>query len=246
MTTETILMIDDDTALLRLAELNLTRAGYRFVSAQHGIAGLQVLEREHPSLVLLDVSMPKLDGWETCRLIREVSGVPIIMLTGRDEEADKARGLDLGADDYLTKPFGFVELQARIRAVLRRADMPSVKERHRQQSLFRSGTLVVDVAAHQVTMHGKPVALTPTEFRLLEHLLKHAGMVLTHSQLLTAAWGFAYSEATELLKPAISRLRQKVEEDPSHPALIQTVHGVGYRLILAPATTNTASETEEC
>lgn len=230
--TEIILMIDDDPALLRLAELNLTKAGYRFVSAQHGIAGLQMLEREHPSLVLLDVSMPKLDGWETCRLIRQVSDVPILMLTGRDEETDKARGLDLGADDYLTKPFGFVELEARIRALLRRATMPSVKENRKLQSRFRSGGLVVDIAAHQVTRQGKPVVLTPTEFRLLEYLLKHAGMVLTHSQLLTAVWGFAYSEATELLKPAISRLRQKVEEDPSHPTLIQTVHGVGYRLVL--------------
>jgi DNA-binding response OmpR family regulator len=243
--TETILMIDDDTALLRLAELNLTKAGYRFVWAQHGIAGLQVLEREHPSLVLLDVSMPKLDGWETCRLMRGVTDVPIIMLTGRDEEADKARGLDLGADDYLTKPFGFVELQARIRAMLRRADMPSVKVRHQQKSIFRSGRLVVDIAAHQVTLQGKPVALTPTEFRLLEHLLKHAGMVLTHNQLLTAAWGFAYSEATELLKPTISRLRQKIEEDPSHPTVIQTVHGVGYRLVLVSAATNTAWQTEQ-
>jgi DNA-binding response OmpR family regulator len=243
--TETILMIDDDPALLRLAELNLTKADYRFVPAEQGIAGLQLLEREHPSLVLLDVSMPKLDGWETCRLIREVSDVPILMLTGRDEETDKARGLDLGADDYLTKPFGFVELAARIRALLRRATMPSVKEGHKPQLSFRSGGLVVDVAAHQVMLHGKPVVLTPTEFRLLEHLLKHAGMVLTHSQLLTAVWGFAYSEATELLKPAISRLRQKVEEDPSHPTLIQTVHGVGYRLILAPASTDTSLATEK-
>ncbi len=204
-----------------------------------------MLEREHPSLVLLDVSMPKLDGWETCRLMRGVTDVPIIMLTGRDEEADKARGLDLGADDYLTKPFGFVELQARIRAMLRRADMPSVKVRHQQKSIFRSGRLVVDIAAHQVTLQGKPVALTPTEFRLLEHLLKHAGMVLTHNQLLTAAWGFAYSEATELLKPTISRLRQKIEEDPSHPTVIQTVHGVGYRLVLVSAATNTAWQTEQ-
>lgn len=245
MMPETILMIDDDTALLRLTELNLTKAGYRFVSVQHGIAGLQMLEQEHPSLVLLDVSMPKLDGWETCRLIRQVSDVPILMLTGRDEEADKARGLDLGADDYLTKPFGFVELEARIRALLRRAEMPSVKERRKPQSHFRSGGLAVNIAAHHVTMHGKSVALTPTEFRLLEHLLKHAGMVLTHSQLLTAVWGFAYSEATELLKPAISRLRQKVEENPSHPMLIQTVHGVGYRLVLAPAVTSITSETEQ-
>lgn len=243
--TDTLLMIDDDPALLRLAELNLTKSGYRFVSAEHGIAGLQMLEREHPSLVLLDVSMPKLDGWETCRLIREVSDVPILMLTGRDEETDKARGLDLGADDYLTKPFGFVELEARIRALLRRATMPSVKERQKPQSRFRSGGLVVDIAAHQVTLRGKPVVLTPTEFRLLEHLLKHAGMVLTHSQLLTAVWGFAYSEATELLKPAVSRLRQKVEEDPSHPSLIQTVHGVGYRLVLASSSSESALASEQ-
>lgn len=241
----TILMIDDDAALLRLTELNLTKAGYHFVSAQHGIAGLQMLEQEHPSLVLLDVSMPKLDGWETCRLIREVSDVPIIMLTGRDEENDKARGLDLGADDYLTKPFGFIELQARIRAMLRRATMPSVNQQHRLMTRFHTGGLVVDIPLHQVTLYGEPIALTPTEFRLLDHLLKHAGMVLTHSQLLTAAWGFAYSESTELLKPAISRLRQKVEEDPSHPTLIQTVHGVGYRLILAPATTRPSVKNQE-
>ena len=154
----TILMIDDDTALLRLTELNLTKAGYHFVSAQHGIAGLQMLEQEHPSLVLLDVSMPKLDGWETCRLIREVSDVPIIMLTGRDEETDKARGLDLGADDYLTKPFGFVELQARIRATLRRATMPSVNQQSRQTTRFQTGGLVVDLTSHTITLHGKPVA----------------------------------------------------------------------------------------
>ncbi len=243
--TETILMIDDDTALLRLVELNLTKAGYRFVSAQHGIAGLQILESEHPSLVLLDVSMPKLDGWETCRLIRQISDVPILMLTGRDEESDKAKGLDLGADDYLTKPFGFMELEARIRALLRRAEMPSVNERRKSKTRFRSRGLLIDITAHQVSLHGKPVTLTPTEFRLLEHLLKHAGMMLTHSQLLTAVWGFAYSEATELLKPSISRLRQKVEEDPSHPTLIQTVHGVGYRLVLFPASADNASASEE-
>ncbi len=241
----TILMIDDDVALLRLTELNLTKAGYRFVSAQHGIAGLQMLENEHPSLVLLDVNMPKLDGWETCRLIREISDVPIIMLTGRDDEIDKARGLDLGADDYLTKPFGFVELQARARAALRRATMPSVNQRLQQKQVFHVGTLVVDIPAHQVKKDGKAVALTPTEFRLLEHLLKHAGMVLTHSQLLTAAWGYAYSDANELLKPTISRLRQKVEENPAHPTHIQTVHGVGYRFILAPATAQIPAETQK-
>jgi two-component system response regulator VicR len=241
----TILMIDDDTALLRLTELNLTRAGYRFASAQHGIAGLQMIEREHPALVLLDIRMPKLDGWETCRLIREISDIPIIMLTGHDGEMDKARGLDLGADDYLTKPFSFVELQARIRAMLRRATMPSVNQHHQQQSRFRCGGLVIDIPSHLVTLREKPVALTPTEFRVLEHLLRHAGMVLTHHQLLTAVWGFTYSEATDLLKPTISRLRQKIEENPSHPTLIQTVHGVGYRLIIEKARTLLENPPEE-
>ena len=232
----TILMIDDDTALLRLAELSLTKEGYHFVSAEHGIAGVQALERVQPAVVLLDISMPKLDGWETCRLIREVSDVPVIMLTARDDEVDKARGLDLGADDYLTKPFGFVELKARIRAARRRAALPAVNARHRKEAVYRVGSLVVDVPAHTVTRRGVPVALTPTEFRLLEQLLDHAGLVLTHRQLLSAVWGFAYSDATELLKPTISRLRQKVEDDPAHPRLIQTVHGVGYRLVLpAPA-----------
>ncbi len=240
----TILMIDDDAALLRLTELSLSKSGYRFVHALHGIAGLQLLESEQPSLVLLDVSMPKLDGWETCRLIREVSDVPVIMLTAHDDEVDKARGLDLGADDYLTKPFGFVELQARIRAVLRRADMPASTQQ-KSRAVYRSGTLAVDIAAHQVTRRGNEIALTPTEFRLLEYLLSHAGLVLTHKQLLTAVWGFAYSDATELLKPTISRLRQKVERDPSHTELIQTVHGVGYRLVLASPAPDIPIEEQE-
>jgi DNA-binding response OmpR family regulator len=226
----TVLMIDDDTALLRLAELSITKEGYDFVAADNGIAGLQALERVHPSVILLDVAMPKLDGWETCRLLREVTDVPVIMLTARDDEVDKARGLDLGADDYMTKPFGFVELLARIRAALRRAEMPRVQAKRGEESVYRAGTLALDGRAHTVTRRGRSVALTPLEFRLLEHLFESAGMVMTHRQLLTAVWGFAYAYDTDLLKPAISRLRQKVEEDPSHPRLIQTVHGVGYRL----------------
>lgn len=231
----TILMIDDDPALLRLTDLHLTKAGYRFVSAVHGIAGLQALEREQPALVLLDISLPKLDGWETCRLIREVSDVPILMLTAHDEEYDKTRGLDLGADDYLTKPFSYVELQARIRAALRRAAMPAAN-RGKRTTVYRVGTLVVDVGAHAVWRGDQPVMLTPIEFRVLSHLLEHAGQLLSHAQLLTAGWGFEYRDAVDLLKPTISRLRHKVEEDQLHPRLIQTVHGLGYRLVL-PVTT---------
>ncbi len=229
----TLLMIDDDNALVRLTELNLSKAGYRFVSANHGIAGLQMLESDRPALVLLDISMPKLNGWETCRLIREVSDVPIIVVTGSDDETDKARGLDLGADDYVTKPFGMVELQARIRAVLRRAEMPARSRREQKHSRYRVGALIMDIPAHTVTRQGQSVDLTPTEFRLLEHLFMHAGLVLSHPQLLTAVWGFAYSDSTELLKPTISRLRQKIEEDPANPCIIETVYGVGYRLVMA-------------
>ncbi len=229
----TILMIDDDPALVRLTELNLTKAGYRFVSARHGVDGLVTLGRERPALVLLDISMPKLDGWETCRMIREISTVPIIILTARDDEQDKARGLDLGADDYLTKPFSFIELQARIRAGLRRAEMSGPDHATEQgPAVLRAGSLEVNIQAHQVSLAGQPVALTPTEFRLLVVLLEHPNIVLSHGQLLDVVWGQAYRDATELLKPAISRLRQKVEHDPAHPTLIQTVHGVGYRLVV--------------
>jgi DNA-binding response OmpR family regulator len=235
---ETILMIDDDEALVRLTELNLTKAAYRFVSARHGIEGLQRVQNERPDVVLLDITMPKLDGWETCRLIREVSNVPIIVVSGIDYEADKARGLDLGADDYITKPFGMVELQARVRAAIRRADMPSRSQQGEKQSQYRVGPLLVDIPAHLVTRHGEMVSLTPIEFRLLEHLLLHGGIVLSHAQLLTAVWGFEYSDATDLLKPAISRLRQKIEEQPSDPQIIETVYGVGYRLIKPPAPEN--------
>jgi two-component system, OmpR family, KDP operon response regulator KdpE len=228
-----VLMIDDDTALLRLTELSLTNEGYQFMRAEHGIEGLRMLEREQPALVLLDISMPRLDGWETCKRIRERSMVPIIILTGRDDEADKARGLDLGADDYLTKPFGFVELHARIRAALRRAALPEVTGQ-KAQGVYTRDSLVVNVPAHTVTRHAVPVLLTPTEFRLLTQLIENAGLVLTHRQLLTTVWGFSYADATDLLKPTISRLRQKIELDPAQPRLIQTVYSVGYRFA-APA-----------
>ena len=231
MLSTTILMVDDDPTLVRLVELHLTQASFRFVSASHGIAGLQLLEHEHPALVLLDIAMPKLDGWETCRLMRLVSQVPIIMLTARDDEVDKAHGLDLGADDYLTKPFSFVELQARIRAALRRAEMPAVGIAQANQ-VFHLGALTINIAAHQITDAGNPVPLTPTEFRLLAYLLTNVGLVLTHQQLLSEVWGMGYRDATELLKPVISRLRQKIEPDLAHPTLIQTVHGIGYRLTM--------------
>lgn len=230
METTTILMIDDDVALVRLTEINLTQTGYRFVSAAHGIEGLQLVRIEKPQLIILDITMPKLDGWETCRLLREITDIPIIILTARDSEADIARGLDLGADDYLKKPFSFVELQARIRAALRRMQSVQLPNDPARRGLFHVGDLTVDVDGHTVDRAGQKILLTPTEFRLLEYLLINAGIALTHYQLIEAGWGESYTEDTEILKPVISRLRQKIEEDPSKPKIITTIHGIGYRL----------------
>jgi len=233
-----ILLVDDHPVVRRgLKHLLGVQPGWEIIDeAADGVEAVEKAQRLDPDVVLLDISMPKLNGWETCRLIREISNVPIIILTGRDDEIDKARGLDLGADDYLTKPFGFVELQARIRATLRRAEMPSVNRTSQQKTgIYQFDSLMVNVPMHMVTRKHVPIALTPTEFRLLEYLLRHANMVLSHHQLLSAVWGPEYSDAVELLKPTVSRLRQKIEEDPTHPNLIQTVHGVGYRLMIPSA-----------
>jgi two-component system KDP operon response regulator KdpE len=170
--------------------------------------------------------LPDLDGFEVCRLVREFSSVPIIMLTARAEESDKVRGLNLGADDYLTKPFGAEELLARVKAVLRRA-RPTPQPRH---PTFQTGDLRVDFARHTVTVRGRPVKLSPTEFNLLQYLAIHAGQVLPHEDILKAVWGPEYRDETEYLRVYIRYLRQKIEDDPSHPSYILTEPGVGYML----------------
>lgn len=226
MTTQgTVLVIDDDKTLLRLLQEALSKAGYQVILTSNGIDGLQEMYARQPDLVLLDVMMPRMDGWETLSRIRQISRVPVIMLTAKDGEQEKVRGFSLGVDDYVTKPFSFAELVARAGAVLRRArtSVPVAKNKR-----YSSGDLVLDVDAHRVTKGGKLVELTPTEFRLLETLAEHAGRVLTHEQLLEKVWGYDAGEDTGYIKRYIWYLRQKLEDDPTNPQHILTERGFGY------------------
>ncbi len=221
----TALVIDDDKTLLRLLQEALSKAGYQVILTSNGIDGLQELYARQPDLVLLDVMMPRMDGWETLSRIRQISRVPVIMLTAKDSEQDKVRGFNLGVDDYVTKPFSFAELVARAGAVLRRARATAPATKNKRYS---SGDLVLDVDAHRVTKAGKLVELTPTEFRLLETLAEHAGRVLTHEQLLEKVWGYDAGEDTGYIKRYIWYLRQKLEDDPTNPQHILTERGFGY------------------
>ncbi|MFQ6001523.1 MAG: response regulator transcription factor [Anaerolineae bacterium] len=221
-----ILVIDDDRTLLGLLRQSLEKAGYRFIGVTNGIDGLQSVYKDQPDLVILDVMMPRMDGWETCLRIREVSQVPIIMLTAKEEEADKVKGFECGADDYVTKPFSFAELTARVGAVLHRARRGKPTEAPR---VYIFDELVVDVDHKEVSVRGQPVDLTPTEFELLVCLAENAGRTLTHEQLLARVWGDDYFD-TGYVKRYIWYLRRKIERDPSNPEYIITERGFGYRL----------------
>ncbi|MCG3141004.1 MAG: Transcriptional regulatory protein WalR [Anaerolineae bacterium] len=221
----TVLVIDDDKTLLRLVQEAFSKAGYQVILTSNGIDGLQELYARQPDLVLLDVMMPRMDGWETLTRIRQISRVPVIMLTAKDGEQEKVRGFNLGVDDYVTKPFSFAELTARAGAVLRRARIAAPATKNKRYS---SGDLVLDVDAHRVTKGGALVELTPTEFRLLETLAEHAGRVLTHEQLLEKVWGYDAGEDTGYIKRYIWYLRQKLEDDPTNPQHILTERGFGY------------------
>jgi two-component system KDP operon response regulator KdpE len=225
--TDTILIIDDDLTLLDLLGQSLGKAGYRVLSASNGIDGLQMLYKNHADLVILDVMMPRMDGWETCTRIREISDVPIVMLTAKDEEADALQGFQCGVDDYVTKPFSFAELTARVKAVLQRTRKTSPEA---QKKVYVFGDLVVDVDNSHVTVRGKPVSLTPTEFQLLLTLAENAGRILSHEQLLSQVWGPEYVGEPGYVKRYIWYLRQKIEEDPSSPEYILTERGFGYKL----------------
>jgi len=221
-----ILVIDDDRTLLGLLRQSLEKAGYRFIGVTNGIDGLQSVYKDQPDLVVLDVMLPRMDGWETCLRIREISQVPIIMLTAKEEEADKVKGFECGADDYVTKPFSFAELTARVGAVLHRVRRGKPAEAPR---VYIFDELVVDVDHKEVSVRGQPVDLTPTEFELLVCLAENAGRTLTHDQLLTRVWGDEYVD-TGYVKRYIWHLRRKIERDPSNPEYIITERGFGYRL----------------
>jgi DNA-binding response OmpR family regulator len=224
---ESVIVADDDPRLLRLVQFNLQQAGYRVLTAADGNRALRLVESENPDLVLLDIRMPLMDGLEVCRRVRNFSTVPIIMITARDSEEDKVAGLDAGADDYLTKPFGAPELMARVRAVLRRAKLYSGET---AEPVFESGDLKVDFAQQLASVDGQPVNLTPTEYRIVAYLARHAGRVVTQSDLLTKVWGPEYENEAHLLRVNIARLRQKLEQDPSSPRHVITRPGIGYYL----------------
>ncbi len=229
----TILVVDDERRYRDLLEMDLSRRGYRVLLAEDGARALHIVEQGRPDLVVLDLRLPDIDGYEVCRRIREASGIPIIMLTARAEEADKVRGLRSGADDYITKPFSAEELLARVEAVLRRAEPSNPSD----EPSFESNGLHIDYAQHRVTVHAREVELTPSEYRLLAQLAANAGRVLVHEELLRRVWGPGYEGATELLHTAIRRLRRKIEDDPAAPAYIVTRRGVGYLLPSAPTLT---------
>ena len=223
---EKILVVDDDVEFLELAQMWLENAGYEVLTAEDGVSGLRRLYSGRPNLVLLDANMPRLDGWEVCRRIRDMSDIPVIMVTVNGQKDDLLRGFGLGADDYITKPVDFPELVARVRAVLRRFDSAAQDE---GPSTFRQGDLEVDWRSHQVYVRGEPVKLSPTEFKLLACLIKNRGWIVTHEQLLQKAWGPNYVGDKSFVKLYIRYLRQKLEEDPHNPQLILTERGVGYR-----------------
>jgi two-component system KDP operon response regulator KdpE len=220
-----ILVIEDEQEVVDLLALRFQQEGYEVLSAANGVEGLRILQQEHPHLVVLDVMMPRMNGWETCKRIRQYSDVPIIMLTALGQETDKVRGLELGADDFVTKPFSLAELVARVRAALRRSRQPlsvdgivQVDER-----------LTVDRARRQVVVDGRKTELSPTEFRILDCFLDNAGRVLTHQSLLTQVWGWEYLDETDYLKVYVHHLRKKIEENPGKPSYIVTERGLGYR-----------------
>ena len=225
--TDRILIVDDDLTLIELLSQCLEKTGYKVLSATNGIDGLQMVYKNKVDLIILDVMMPRMDGWETCSRIREISDVPIIMLTAKDQEADALKGFQCGVDDYVTKPFSFAELTARVKVVLQRArKAPPDKQRR----VYAFDELVVDADNSQVTVRGKPVSLTPTEFQLLLNLAENAGRILSHEQLLSQVWGPEYVGETGYVKRYVWYLRQKIEDDPSNPQYILTERGFGYRL----------------
>ena len=223
---KTILVVDDEPRIVEAVGMNLELEGYQVSSASNGYEALQKLTEDLPDLVILDVMMPEVDGFETLREIREVSTVPVIMLTVRGEEIDKVRGLDLGADDYITKPFNPKELVLRIRAVLRRVEMPSPVPK---TEIRVDDNLSIDFSRCKVIIKGKEVHLRPTEYRLLYHLVSNAGHVLTHETLLRRVWGYEYRDEDHYLWLYITYLRKKIEDDPKHPKYILSERGIGYR-----------------
>ncbi len=221
---QTILVVDDESRIVKLVRDYLERAGLAVLTASDGEAALAMARREKPDLIVLDLMLPGIDGLDVCRRLRQESGVPIIMLTARVEETDRIVGLELGADDYVTKPFSPGELVARVRATLRRA-----RGEMGQATTIRAGDVELDAATLTTTVAGQPVDLTPTEFELLATLARHPGRIWSREQLLEAVHGVAFESYDRSIDSHIKNIRRKIEPDPRRPRYIQTVYGVGYR-----------------
>lgn len=238
-----ILVVDDELRMISFIRMNLELEGHQVIEAHDGLEALEAVRTKLPDIVLLDVMMPELDGFETLRMLREFSSIPVIMLTAKGEENDRVYGLELGADDYIPKPFGPRELTARIKAVLRRADMPSASPE--QATLRIDDRLSVDFNRREVIVAGERIKLRPTEYRLLYHLIENAGWTVPHDQLLAKVWGYEYRDEAHYVRLYVNYLREKIEEDPANPRYILTERGVGYRFMdfrRQDTTTTTASD----
>jgi DNA-binding response OmpR family regulator len=225
-TSKTILVVDDEPRIAEAVSMNLELEGYQVSCAVNGQDALQKVTDELPDLIILDVMMPEMDGFETLKRIREISNVPVIMLTVKGGETDKVRGLDLGADDYITKPFGSRELVSRVKAALRRTEMPGPVPKTEMRV---DDNLSIDFSRYRVVVRGKEVHLRPTEYRLLYHLVSNAGHVLTHETLLRKVWGYDYRDEDQYLWLYVTYLRQKLEDNPREPKYILGERGIGYR-----------------
>ncbi|MHB8808207.1 MAG: response regulator transcription factor [Anaerolineaceae bacterium] len=221
-----ILVIEDEERMARFVRLNLEQDGFQVNEALTGREGLDKLRTFMPDLILLDIMLPDLDGFELLKMIREIDTVPVIMLTAKGEEEDKVRGLELGADDYITKPFSPRELVSRVKAVLRRIESTSVNS---DELIEVDDRLKIDFNRREIWVEGKLVKLRPTEYRLLYHLVQNAGWVLTYDQILSRVWGYEYRDEPHYVRLYINYLRQKLEKDPSNPKYVLTERGVGYR-----------------
>jgi DNA-binding response OmpR family regulator/signal transduction histidine kinase len=223
-----VLIVEDDPLMMRVLKSHLQKSHFEVISAGEGEKALELAAVETPNLILLDVYLPDANGFDLCARLREFSSVPVIMVTNSTNDQDVIRGLSVGADDYLVKPFRTVELLARIEAVLRRSHLADMPQQHQGKTEFRAGDLVMDFAHHKVTVRGNPVKLTPIEYKLLYHLVANAGCILTHDQLVAKVWGPIFRQETQYLWVNISRLRAKLERDPNKPEYILTERGVGY------------------
>jgi two-component system OmpR family response regulator len=226
-----ILIVEDDRTLLDVLKYNLTKDGYEVVGAVDGIQALELARSEKPDLIILDIMLPKLGGFEVCRVLRKEMTVPILMLTAKVDETDKVVGLEIGADDYMTKPFSLRELVARIRAMLRRAEMLKQETVSKEtiSAAIQIADLTIDFARHQAFLGGSVLHLSPKEFDLLAFLARNRGRAFTRDYLLEKVWGYDYTGDTRTVDVHIRWLRQKIEADPAHPQRLLTVRGLGYK-----------------